>query len=84
MLQPVSCVFWPERVLPQWLRRVAQFVPADHVFEGMRSVLVEGRFAWDRLLWALLTNALYLALAGAYFIWVFNVARSKGLLTKIR
>lgn len=84
MLQPVSCVFWPERVLPQWLRRVAQFVPADHVFEGMRSVLVEGRFAWDRLIWALLTNALYLAVAGAYFIWVFNVARSKGLLTKIR
>ena len=84
MLQPVSCVFWPERVLPQWLRRVAQFVPADHVFEGMRGVLVDGRFAWDRFVWALLTNAVYLALAGVYFLWVFKVARSKGLLTKIR
>jgi ABC-2 type transport system permease protein len=84
MLQPVSSVFWPESVLPRWLRDVAQFVPANHVFEGMRGVLVEGRFAWDRLAWALLTNALYLGVAGAYFLWVFGVARQKGLLTKLR
>jgi len=84
MLQPVSSVFWPETVLPPWLRSIAQFVPSNHVFEGMRTVLTEGHFAWHRLAWAVGTNALYLALAAAYFAWVFGVARQKGLLTKIR
>jgi ABC-2 type transport system permease protein len=84
MLQPVSSVFYPETVLPGWLRHVAQWVPSNHVFEGMRGVLLTGTFAWDRLGLAVLTNVLYLVLAGAYFVWVFNVAREKGLLTKIR
>ena len=84
MLQPVSSVFWPETVLPPWLRHIAQFVPSNHVFEGMRAVLVDGHFAWDRFAWSVLTNAAYLAAAGLYFIWVFKTARQKGLLTKIR
>jgi len=84
LLQPVSSVFYPETVLPPWLRHVAQFVPANHVFEGMRGVLLTGTFAWDRLLWAVGTNLAYMAIAGAYFLWVFRVARRKGLLTKIR
>ena len=84
LLQPVSSVFYPETVLPPWLRHVAQLVPANHVFEGMRGVLLNGTFAWDRLAWSIGTNLLYLAGASAYFLWVFRVARRKGLLTKIR
>ena len=84
LLQPVSSVFYPESVLPAWLRHVAQWVPSNHVFEGMRSVLLTGAFLWDRLALALLTNALYLTVAGTYFLWTFRVARTKGLLTKIR
>ncbi len=84
MLQPVSSVFWPESVLPSWLRGVAQLVPSNHVFEGMRGVLLKGELAWDRLAFAALTNGLYRAVAGTYFVWVFRIARRKGLLTKIR
>ncbi len=84
LLQPVSSVFYPESVLPGWLRHVAQFVPANHVFEGMRGVLLTGQFAWDRLVWAIATNLLFVAIAGTYFLWVFRVARQNGLLTKIR
>ena len=84
LLQPVSSVFYPETVLPSWLRHIAQFVPATHVFEGLRGVLLTGAFAWDRFVWAVATNVLYLAAAGAYFLLVFRVARRKGLLTKIR
>ena len=84
LLQPVSSVFYPETVLPTWLRHVAQFVPANHVFEGMRGVLLTGTFAWDRFAWSIGTNVLYMAAACAYFLWVFRTARRKGLLTKIR
>jgi ABC-2 type transport system permease protein len=84
LLQPVSSVFYPESVLPAWLRHVAQWVPSNHVFEGMRGVLLNGTFAWDRLALSVLTNILYLAVAGTYFLWTFRVARAKGLLTKIR
>jgi ABC-2 type transport system permease protein len=84
LLQPVSSVFYPETVLPTWLRYVAQLVPANHVFEGMRGVLLQGTFAWDRFGWSVATNLLYLVVASAYFLWVFRTARRKGLLTKIR
>lgn len=84
LLQPVSSVFYPESVLPGWLRHVAQWVPSNHVFEGMRGVLLNGTFAWDRLALAVLTNVLYVGVASAYFLWVFRVARNKGLLTKVR
>src|SRR6185295_11328088 len=56
LLQPVSSVFYPETVLPPWLRAVAQLVPANHVFEGMRGVLLHGTFDWTRLAWAAGTN----------------------------
>jgi ABC-2 type transport system permease protein len=84
LLQPVSSVFYPETVLPTSLRYVAQLVPANHVFEGMRGVLLDGTFSWERFTWSLATNAVYMAVAAAYFLWVFRTARRKGLLTKIR
>jgi len=84
LLQPVSSVFYPESVLPPWLRYIAQCVPANHVFEGMRGVLLTGAFSWNRFAWAVGTNIVYMAIAGAYFLWVYRVARRKGLLTKIR
>jgi ABC-2 type transport system permease protein len=81
---PVSCVFYPAAVLPPTLRAIALALPATHVFEGMRGVLLDGRVAWDHLVWATLLNLVYLALAGALVAWVLRVALHRGLLPKIR
>jgi ABC-2 type transport system permease protein len=81
---PVSCVFYPAAVLPPTLRAIALALPATHVFEGMRGVLLDGRLPWDHLVWATLLNLVYLALAGALVAWVLRVALHRGLLPKIR
>lgn len=84
LLLPVSSVFYPESVLPPVLRGMAQAIPLNHVFEGMRAVLLEGRFEAWRLWVATAENLLYLALASALTAWVFRIALRRGLLPKVR
>ena len=83
LLMPFSSVLWPESVLPPVARAVAQAVPANHVFEGMRALLLEGRFATDRLVLATALNLLYLFGAAALIGWVYRVALRRGLLPKV-
>ena len=84
LLMPVSSVFYPEAVLPPAIRAIAQASPANHVFEGMRAVVIEGRFASDRILLATAENVVYLLLASALVAWVFRIALNRGLLPKVR
>jgi ABC-2 type transport system permease protein len=84
LLMPVSSVFYPESVLPGPARAIAQLVPANHVFEGMRAVVIEGRFDAERLLLATGLNMVYLVGAAALVGWVFRVALRRGLLPKVK
>src|SRR5262249_24416416 len=84
LMMPVSSVFYPEAVLPPPLRAVAALVPMNHVFEGMRATLAEGRFAWQRALIASLESLIYLALVESLVSWVFRLALRRGLLPKVR
>ena len=81
---PVSCVFYPQAALPQPLRAISACLPATHVFEGMRTALLEDRIAWDRLAWACGLNLVYLTLAAGLVAWMLRVALERGLLPKIR
>jgi ABC-2 type transport system permease protein len=84
LIMPVSCVFWPEAVLPAPLRAVARALPTSHVFEGMRAVVVEGRFLPGRIVLATAENLVYLALAAALLAFVHRIALARGLLPKVR
>ena len=44
---PVSCIYYPLEILPDWLKHVAEALPSALVFEGMRSVLFDGVFRYD-------------------------------------
>src|ERR1700693_3805295 len=44
LVAPVSGVYYPIAVLPGWLQAVAWSLPSAHVFEGMRTVLLDGVF----------------------------------------
>ncbi|MFZ8897638.1 MAG: ABC transporter permease [Alphaproteobacteria bacterium] len=79
-LAPVSAVYYPVEILPTWLEYVALFLPSAHVFEGMRSVLLDGYFAWDHFLWAAGLNLAMMVLAMVLFVRAFNSARVGGRL----
>ena len=80
---PVSGIYYPISVLPQWLQSVAWFLPSSHVFEGMRAVMFQHQFRADLLIQAGLLNVVYLGVAVTVFLYVFHVARRRGLLLHI-
>ncbi|MBX7209783.1 MAG: ABC transporter permease [Verrucomicrobiaceae bacterium] len=81
-LQPVVAAFYPVKDMPAWSQPLAWCFPATHVFEGMREVMKTGAMDWTALVWAFVLNIVYLALAGWLFVWILNLTRKRGLLTK--
>jgi ABC-2 type transport system permease protein len=79
-LAPLSGVYYPVDVLPRWLQPVAWSLPSSYVFEGMRAVLFEDRFRLDLLCVGAALSLSYMALAGAFFLYMCHVARARGLL----
>ncbi len=80
---PVSAIYYPVSVLPHWLQVVAYALPSSHVFEGMRSVLIEHTFRVDQFLYAAGLNVIYLSIGIAAFLYVFRSARRRGLLLNV-
>jgi len=83
ILAPVSAVYYPVSVLPEWLQQVSWCLPTAAVFEGMRAILLDGTFRPDLLLRAFLLDALYLAIGAGLFLYSYHVARRRGLLLQI-
>jgi ABC-2 type transport system permease protein len=82
-LAPVSGVYYPVSVLPDWVETIAFALPSAHVFEGMRAVLIEHEFRLDLLRNALLLDAGYLAIGMASFLFAIRLARRRGLLHQV-
>lgn len=80
---PVSGIYYPISVLPDWLQAVAWCLPTSHVFEGMRAVLLERTFLWREFWTAVGLNVLYVAAGIALFLAAFNGARRRGMLLQI-
>ena len=83
VIAPVSGVYYPISVLPSWLQAIAWSIPSAHVFEGMRSVLLQGVFRWDHFWAAAVLNVFYLALGAAVFAWSMRHARDRGTLLQM-
>ena len=81
-LAPLSGVYYPIEVLPHWLQPLAWSLPSVYVFEGMRSVLFEGRFRLDLLAAGATLNIVYGVLAAVFFLYICRVARERGLLVQ--
>ncbi len=83
LLAPVSGVYYPIGVLPGWLQVIAAGVPASYVFEGMRAVLIEGRFDQGFFWTALAINGIYLALGCIAYFAALRYARNHGMLLQM-
>ena len=81
--QPISAVFYPVSALPGWLQPVSRATPAACVFEGMRTLLIEGTFDLSLFLRAMGLNAVYLTVGAAFFMAMMHLARRDGQLLTI-
>ena len=82
-LTPFAAVFYPVAVLPRALQPIAWAIPASHVFEGMRGIVLHNEVLWGHLAWAGGLNALWLAAAAVLFARQFHQARVRGALLSI-
>ncbi len=80
LFAPISGVYYPISVLPEWLQPVSWSLPSAYVFEGMRAVLFEETFRTDLFWSAVGLNLLYLGASTAFFLYMFRLARQRGLL----
>jgi ABC-2 type transport system permease protein len=80
LIAPVTGIYYPVSVLPDWIEPVAWALPSTYVFEGMRAVLFEKLFRWDLFFGAVGLNLVYLTVCSAFFLYMFHAARQRGLL----
>jgi ABC-2 type transport system permease protein len=80
ILMPVSGVYYPISVLPQWLQVIAYALPTSYVFEGMRAILTENTVHWDLLAFAFGLSVAYLVVGFQVFQWFFRLSRRAGTL----
>jgi len=82
-IAPVSGIYYPVSVLPDWLQHVAWALPSSHVFEGMRAIMFEHVFRVDQMLQAAALNLLFILVGIGVFLKAFTSARQQGLLLHI-
>jgi ABC-2 type transport system permease protein len=82
-LAPFAAVFYPVSVLPAVVQPIALALPAAHVFEGMRGILLDGSVSEYHLAAATGLNVLWLSAASALFAYQFHQARVRGALLSI-
>src|SRR5258707_1352569 len=80
VLMPLTCVYYPVSVLPDWLQVLAWTLPPTYVFEGMRALLMEHVIRADLMLEAFVLNALYFGAGVLVFLRLLKSARRVGSL----
>lgn len=83
LVAPISAIYYPVSVLPEWLQWLAWCLPMAPVFEGMRAILLDGVFRLDLLVHAVVLDLVFLAVGSATFFYAFYVARKRGLLLQM-
>ena len=83
LLAPISGVYYPISVLPEWVQWIAWMVPASHVFEGMREVLLQKVFNWSHFVSAFALNAVYLTAGTGIYLLAIRDARQRGALLQM-
>jgi len=77
---PLTCVYYPVAILPDWLQYFAWALPPTYVFEGMRALLIQHTFRADLMIQALVLNAVWFGAAIVAYLALLASARRNGSL----
>jgi len=77
---PLTCVYYPVAVLPEWLQAIAWSLPPTYVFEGMRALLIDHTFRADLMIQAFALNIALFSLAVSAFLGLLASAHRNGSL----
>src|SRR5215472_6491741 len=77
---PLTCVYYPVAILPEWLQYFAWALPPTYVFEGMRALVIDHVFRADLMAQAFAFNVGLFAAASFAFLKLLQSARVQGSL----
>lgn len=79
LIAPFTALYYPVSVLPDWAQKISLFIPSSYVLEGMREILLQKPFSYDKLLISFGLNIMYLIFSIWFFIFMFKKSRKLGL-----
>lgn len=82
-IAPVTGIYYPVSILPEWLQPLSWSLPSTHVFEGMRAVMIDHAYRADLMINAIALNAVYLAAGTGVFLYSFQRTRERGTLLQM-
>jgi ABC-2 type transport system permease protein len=80
---PLSGIYYPISILPDWLQFVALLLPSSYVFEGMRAVMHDEGFRLSDFFSAAGLDIVYLLAGLGLYMLAFHSARKRGLLLQV-
>jgi len=82
-LAPLGCIYYPIEILPNILQVVAKALPLVHIFEEMRSILIDQTVNVTDIIKSILISIAYFILGVAVFYVSYYGAKKKGTLINI-
>lgn len=82
LFSPLSGVFYPIAILPKYLYPLARILPSAQVFEGMRSIVLNGSFDAVRLFTAFALALIFFVLSFWFLLRSYRKALRSGSFTR--
>ena len=79
-LAPLGCIYYPIDILPVWLQSIAKLLPLVHLFEEMRSILIEDLVNYYEILKACILSLIYFIGGIIVFYCSYSGAKLRGTL----
>ena len=79
-LAPLGCIYYPIEILPYTLQIVAKALPLVHIFEEMRSILINNTVNYSNIFKSISISMVYFAFGVIVFYISYFGAKKRGTL----
>ena len=79
-LAPLGCIYYPVEILPHTLQVVANLLPLVHIFEEMRSILMQNYVDVQNVILSTFISLIYFVFSVIVFYLAYKGAKKKGTL----
>ena len=79
-LAPLGCIYYPIEILPNSLQIIAKGLPLVHIFEEMRSILINNSVNYFNIFKSIFISVVYFVLGVIVFYISYFGAKKRGTL----
>ena len=79
-LAPLGCIYYPIEILPNFLQIIAKGLPLVHIFEEMRSILINNSINYINIIISISLSVVYFFLGVMVFYISYFGAKKRGTL----